>query len=448
MKLEPKAKPVRIRIKSGGEEHFSLESLKKNFSVDDLWEAVIGKSLSRWLKNQNENDLADKVDAFCEIQKPTEEQYVQFSKLFFEDDSIISPDSLIDYYRNKGLEKNCHYAYTNLFHCLSYKHGKTCFNKYKNLRNTEDWISYFEKQLYQINDIHEKEDCLNLLITLCKDHNDKEKVKYLQDESIKLKLETVGGFEDLLSSGEYDTIKMLYDNPDIKNKKDSSYWITAFGRCQKSLTGNEKGQCLFILYKLFEEKGNKDLAKTYLKKSADCGYKEANDVLAKQSRYPELEDFLKQHPMLKAQMLDDIAAKWYQEYDKQSEHANYYKTCYDCLIMAADIVLNIGHMYNTVRDIKDRRYRLMKKHPEYKDLIFIIGALAYEEKYDNAALFSDSPNVSLSFDFKVFAKAKIDGKGIIVMAENNQKCNTQTASPVQQMFYIMRTYGCNYAFDY
>ena len=54
MKLEPKAKPVRIRIKSGGEEHFSLDSLKRNFSVQDLWEAVRGKSLSRWLTQPNE----------------------------------------------------------------------------------------------------------------------------------------------------------------------------------------------------------------------------------------------------------------------------------------------------------------------------------------------------------------------------------------------------------
>ena len=47
MKLEPKAKPVRIRIKSGGEEHSTLESLKRNFSVDDLKPAVEDRRLSR-----------------------------------------------------------------------------------------------------------------------------------------------------------------------------------------------------------------------------------------------------------------------------------------------------------------------------------------------------------------------------------------------------------------
>ena len=74
MKLEPKAKPVRIRIKSGGEEHFNLESLKQNFSVQDLWEAVRGKSLSRWLKQQNEMELAETTLnlAACSLRKKLE----------------------------------------------------------------------------------------------------------------------------------------------------------------------------------------------------------------------------------------------------------------------------------------------------------------------------------------------------------------------------------------
>ena len=81
MKLEPKAKPVRIRIKSGGEEHFNLESLKQNFSVQDLWESVVGGSLSRWLRRQNESELAKQVEAFCQIEKPSTEDYIKFNSL-------------------------------------------------------------------------------------------------------------------------------------------------------------------------------------------------------------------------------------------------------------------------------------------------------------------------------------------------------------------------------
>lgn len=65
MKLIPKAKPVKIRIKSGGEEHSSLDSLKRNFDIHDIQPLLDGR-LVRWLKQQGENELADmvsKVDA-------------------------------------------------------------------------------------------------------------------------------------------------------------------------------------------------------------------------------------------------------------------------------------------------------------------------------------------------------------------------------------------------
>ena len=65
MKLIPRAKPVKIRIKSGGEEHSSLDSLKRNFDIHDIQPLLDGR-LVRWLKQQGENELADmvsKVDA-------------------------------------------------------------------------------------------------------------------------------------------------------------------------------------------------------------------------------------------------------------------------------------------------------------------------------------------------------------------------------------------------
>lgn len=49
MELIPKAKPVKIRIKSGGEEHSSLESLKRNFSISDINPLLDGR-LARWLR--------------------------------------------------------------------------------------------------------------------------------------------------------------------------------------------------------------------------------------------------------------------------------------------------------------------------------------------------------------------------------------------------------------
>ena len=49
MKLIAKAKPVKIRIKSGGEEHTSLDSLKRNFNISDIQPLLDGR-LVRWLK--------------------------------------------------------------------------------------------------------------------------------------------------------------------------------------------------------------------------------------------------------------------------------------------------------------------------------------------------------------------------------------------------------------
>lgn len=46
MRLIPKAKAVRIRIKSGGEEHSSLDSLKRNFNLSDVRVLLDGR-LSR-----------------------------------------------------------------------------------------------------------------------------------------------------------------------------------------------------------------------------------------------------------------------------------------------------------------------------------------------------------------------------------------------------------------
>lgn len=66
MKLIARSKPIRIRIMSGGEEHFSLDSLRHNFCVQDVFPLIEDKRLVRWLKQQNQEELAKSVDA-CEF---------------------------------------------------------------------------------------------------------------------------------------------------------------------------------------------------------------------------------------------------------------------------------------------------------------------------------------------------------------------------------------------
>lgn len=66
MRIIAKAKPIRIRIKSGGEEHFSLDSLCRNLCVQELWPLITDHRLSRWLRQLGEVELAHDIDALSE----------------------------------------------------------------------------------------------------------------------------------------------------------------------------------------------------------------------------------------------------------------------------------------------------------------------------------------------------------------------------------------------
>ena len=82
MKLIPKAKPVKIRIKSGGEEHSSLDSLLHNFNVRDI-EPLLDGRLTRWLKHQMENELAELVDGIDASNLQTVHGLMYLMKIFY-----------------------------------------------------------------------------------------------------------------------------------------------------------------------------------------------------------------------------------------------------------------------------------------------------------------------------------------------------------------------------
>lgn len=58
MKLEPKAKPIKIRIMLGGEEHSSVEGLKRCFSFSELYPLIEDGRFDRWLDQIGERDKA------------------------------------------------------------------------------------------------------------------------------------------------------------------------------------------------------------------------------------------------------------------------------------------------------------------------------------------------------------------------------------------------------
>lgn len=106
MKLVAKAKPVKIRIKSGGEEHSSLDSLKRDFRIDDIKPLLDGR-LSRWLRQQGEVELSEIVSELNPDSLNTPEGIMDFMNVFFGDyiasNSITSLFELIKSWLNTSV---------------------------------------------------------------------------------------------------------------------------------------------------------------------------------------------------------------------------------------------------------------------------------------------------------------------------------------------------------
>lgn len=115
MILQAKARPVRIRIKSGGEEHSSFESLKRHFCVKDLLPSAKDGRLSRWLRQQGEESVANCIDAqsveFPSTEDLTEQAYIKFVLAFFESDfkhsQISTKQGLLEQWYTTSYA-NCH----------------------------------------------------------------------------------------------------------------------------------------------------------------------------------------------------------------------------------------------------------------------------------------------------------------------------------------------------
>ena len=110
MELIPKAKPVKIRIKSGGEEHSSLGSLKRNFNISDINPLLDGR-LARWLRQQGESALADATSKFDSDRLNTLQGKLDFLEIFFENiystgDSVKDMCELVKYWLKTPFYKN------------------------------------------------------------------------------------------------------------------------------------------------------------------------------------------------------------------------------------------------------------------------------------------------------------------------------------------------------
>lgn len=109
MKFVPKAKPVKIRIQSGGQEHSSLSTLRANFNLDDIGKVCESESIIRWLRQQNENEICESLNSALSQDKNNEELYNLGILYAFFPDAIKngrSINGIITYWAEKGYLSN------------------------------------------------------------------------------------------------------------------------------------------------------------------------------------------------------------------------------------------------------------------------------------------------------------------------------------------------------
>lgn len=148
MRIIAKAKPIRIRIKSGGEEHFSLDSLRQNLNVQDLWPLIQDNRLSRWLRQLGETELAHSVESLIN-EELDEHAYFYVLKLFlkerFDNSQIHDIYSLFEYWHD--CEKRTPKNYDSLRKYLldQYEGAKFIFKQYPKELSDGEWWDVFSK---------------------------------------------------------------------------------------------------------------------------------------------------------------------------------------------------------------------------------------------------------------------------------------------------------------
>lgn len=84
MTLTPSAKPIRIRIVSGGEEHSSIETLRDNYSLQDILQRVKDGQLYKWLNRIGETKAAEIAKNIeCTDLEATSQSMIALTALIF-----------------------------------------------------------------------------------------------------------------------------------------------------------------------------------------------------------------------------------------------------------------------------------------------------------------------------------------------------------------------------
>ena len=148
MRIIAKAKPIQIRIKSGGEEHFSLDSLRQNLNVQDLWPLIKDNRLSRWLRQLGETELAHSVESLIN-EELDEHAYFYVLKLFLKE--LLDNSQIHDIYSLFGYWHDCekrtpkNYDSLRKYLLSQYEGAKFIFKQYANEASDGEWWDVFSK---------------------------------------------------------------------------------------------------------------------------------------------------------------------------------------------------------------------------------------------------------------------------------------------------------------
>lgn len=141
MKLEPIAKPIRIRIKLGDSEYSSLDSVKSNFSIKELFPLFKDGRLERWLMQIGEVQLArDTSNMSKQCGNGGIEDYIKFLSLFFNEVAV----SLAQYKINKE------WSLRDYLSNVSLDTIRIVYSKTKGIEGI-DWPSYIDRILSKEN---------------------------------------------------------------------------------------------------------------------------------------------------------------------------------------------------------------------------------------------------------------------------------------------------------
>lgn len=148
MRIIAKAKPIRIRIKSGGEEHSSLDSLRRNLCVQELWPLIKDHRLSRWLMQLGEVDLAHEIDALSECQLDFS-TYFKVLVIFLKNDlvgrHVTELYTLFSFWHDCEKRKSKNYDSLRKYLLSKYEGAKFIFKQYPEELSGGEWWDVFCK---------------------------------------------------------------------------------------------------------------------------------------------------------------------------------------------------------------------------------------------------------------------------------------------------------------